>query len=116
MVARQPGARLGIVPVDAEWLCPDPVAAEISCADVRGWRVRLPAARHDFADHAFWPDDISLLDEQIIDRTRILGPKQLTDIYLLALAVKHGGRLVTFDRTIPLAAVRGAQAHHLVAI
>jgi toxin-antitoxin system PIN domain toxin len=68
------------------------------------------------ADHAFWPDDISLLDEQLIDRSRILGPKQLTDIYLLALAVKHGGRLVTFDRTIPVAAVRGAQAHHLVAI
>ncbi len=67
-------------------------------------------------DHAFWPDDISLLDEQLIDRSHILGPKQLTDIYLLALAVKHGGRLVTFDRAIPIAAVRGARAHHLVVI
>ena len=67
-------------------------------------------------DHAFWPDDISLLDEQLIDRNHVLGPKQLTDIYLLALAVKHGGRLVTFDRTVPIAAVRGAQARHLVVI
>lgn len=67
-------------------------------------------------DHAFWPDDISLLDEQLIDRNHVLGPKQLTDIYLLALAVKHGGRLVTFDRAIPIAAVRGAQARHLVVI
>lgn len=67
-------------------------------------------------DHEFWPDDISLLDEEIIDRTRVLGPKQLTDIYLVALAVKHGGRLVTFDRTIPLGAVRGAEARHLVVI
>jgi toxin-antitoxin system PIN domain toxin len=66
--------------------------------------------------HAFWPDDISLLDEQLIDRSRVLGPRQLTDIYLLALAVKHGGRLVTFDRAIPIAAVRGAQARHLVVI
>jgi uncharacterized protein len=68
------------------------------------------------ADHEFWPDDISLLDEEIIDRSRVLGPKQLTDIYLVALAVKHGGRLVTFDRTVPLGAVRGADARHLVVI
>jgi toxin-antitoxin system PIN domain toxin len=67
-------------------------------------------------DHVFWPDDISLLDEQLIDRFRILGPKQLTDIYLLALAVKHGGRLVTFDRAIPIAAVRGAKADHVVVL
>jgi toxin-antitoxin system PIN domain toxin len=65
-------------------------------------------------DHVFWSDDISLLDEQLIDRSRIFGPKQLTDIYLLALAVKHGGRLVTFDRAIPIAAVRGAKANHVV--
>ena len=67
-------------------------------------------------DHAFWPDDISLLDEGLIDRSRVLGPKQLTDIYLLALAVKHGGRLVTFDRTIPAAAVRGAETRHVAVI
>jgi uncharacterized protein len=67
-------------------------------------------------NHAFWPDDVSLLDEQMIDREHVLGPKQLTDIYLLALAVKHGGRLVTFDRAIPISAVRGAKPHHLVVI
>jgi uncharacterized protein len=67
-------------------------------------------------DHIFWPDDISLLDKQLIDRSRILGPKQLTDIYLLALAVKHGGRLVTLDCAIPMTAVRGARPEHLVVI
>jgi len=66
--------------------------------------------------HRFWPDDISLLDEQLINRERVLGPKQLTDIYLLALAVKHGGCLVTFDRAIPIAAVREAKPHHVVVI
>ena len=66
--------------------------------------------------HVFWPDDISLLDERLIDYSRVLGPKQLTDIYLLALAVKNGGRLVTFDRAIPIAAVRGARPEHLVVI
>jgi uncharacterized protein len=67
-------------------------------------------------DHVFWPDDISLLDEQLIDRSRILGPKQLTDIYLLALAVKHGGRLATLDGTIPISAVRSAETHHVLVI
>ena len=67
-------------------------------------------------DHAFWPDDISLLDSQRFDFGRILGPKQLTDIYLLALAIEHGGRLATFDRTIPVGAVRGAEPRHVALI
>lgn len=67
-------------------------------------------------DHAFWPDDVSLLDPALFDHARIAGPKQLTDVYLLALAVKHGGRLATLDRTIPLTAVRGAEARHVTVI
>jgi uncharacterized protein len=67
-------------------------------------------------DHRFWPDDISLLDKQRINHAHVLGPNQLADIYLVALAVEHGGRLVTFDRAIPIAAVRGAKPHHLMVI
>jgi len=67
-------------------------------------------------DHAFWPDDISLRDNAWFDAGRILGPNQITDAYLLALAVKNGGRLATFDRSIALAAVRGAEPRHLVTI
>lgn len=66
--------------------------------------------------HEFWPDDVSVLDGDTVDASRIHGPKQLTDVYLLALAMAHGGRLVTFDRSIPLAAVAGAQRRHLVAV
>jgi uncharacterized protein len=65
-------------------------------------------------DHAFWPDDISLVDPKLFDNAKILGPKQLTDIYLLALAVN--GRLVTFDRSIPMDAVRGAHAQKLMVL
>jgi uncharacterized protein len=68
------------------------------------------------AHHAFWPDDLSLLDERVADATRIHGPRQLTDIYLLALAVRHGGRFVTFDRTIAISAIRGAEAKHLLSL
>jgi predicted nucleic acid-binding protein len=70
----------------------------------------------DQTEHAFWPDDISFLEPQRFERERILGPKQLTDIYLLALAVKNGGRLATFDQAIPLGAVRGAQTRHVAVI
>jgi len=66
--------------------------------------------------HEFWADDISVADAGIFDHSRILGPKQITDVYLLALAVKNGGRLVTFDRAIPLSAVRGAEARHVAAL
>ena len=67
-------------------------------------------------DHQFWPDDVSILDDRLIDRTRLLGPRQITDIYLLALAVKHGGRLVTLDTGISLQAVRGAREGQLVVV
>jgi toxin-antitoxin system PIN domain toxin len=66
--------------------------------------------------HAFWPDDVSLLEPDVVDSTRIHGPRQLTDIYLLALAVKHEGRLVTFDARIPIAAVRHASTQNLVTL
>jgi uncharacterized protein len=65
-------------------------------------------------DHAFWPDDLSLRDNRWFNPDRILGPNQITDAYLLALAVRNGGRLVTFDRGIPLAAARDAEARHVV--
>jgi len=68
------------------------------------------------AHHRFWPDDFSVLDAGIADRTRIHGPRQVTDVYLLALAVRHRGRFVSFDARIPLAAVRGAEQKHLVAL
>ena len=46
----------------------------------------------------------------------MLGSRQLTDVYLLVLAVRRGGRLVTFDRAVPLAAVANARKEHLETI
>jgi len=66
--------------------------------------------------HAFWPDDVSILNTQLFDHSRLLGHGQITDAYLLALAVKHGGRFVTLDRRVTLASVRGAQPEHLVVV
>ena len=66
--------------------------------------------------HEFWQDEVSVLDSAVIDSTKIHGPRQLTGIYLLALAVKRGGCFVTFDAHIPLAAVRNAHTRHLVVL
>ena len=67
--------------------------------------------------HAFWPDDISLLRDGLLDRDRLLAPGQVTDSYLLALACHHGGALATFDRRIVTDAVRGgASSVHQISI
>ena len=63
--------------------------------------------------HEFWNADVSLLDPASFHASRITGHQQLTDIYLLALAVKHGGHLITYDRSIPAKAVAGAEAKHV---
>ena len=66
--------------------------------------------------HAFWPDAISMLDAGRIAWNSVLGSRQVTDVYLLALAVEQGGRLVTLDRAVPLKAVPGAKDRHLAVI
>ena len=66
--------------------------------------------------HEFWPDAVSLLDDRIADAGRIHGPRQITDLYLLALAVRHDGQFVTFDGSIPLDAVRSAHKTHLLVL
>ena len=67
-------------------------------------------------NHGFIPDDISLLDDVRVSAQHILGYRQITDVYLLALAVAHDARLVTLDRRISLDAVHGANENHLVVI
>lgn len=66
--------------------------------------------------HVFWPDDIMFSDNSLFDHGHLMGHNQVADVYLLALAVRNGGRLVTFDRGIPLRAVRGATPANLVVI
>lgn len=60
--------------------------------------------------HAFWHDDISLLDNALVDVSRLLNAANLTDTYLLALACSKGGKLATLDRRLVTAAVRGGGA------
>ena len=76
---------------------------------------RLAAATAS-THHAFWPDAVSMLDAGRIAWNAVLGSRQVTDVYLLALAAQQDGRLVTLDRAVPLKAVPGSKARHLVVI
>jgi len=68
------------------------------------------------ASHAFWPDSFSLLEVGRLRWDRVLGSRQVTDAYLLALAAANGGRLVTFDRGISVDAVPGAAKKNLLTL
>lgn len=76
---------------------------------------RLSAFRAS-GDHEFWPDTVTLCAEGSFAFAHIRGHRQLTDVYLLALAVERAGRLATFDRHIEPAAVSGATAETLLRI
>ena len=65
------------------------------------------------SDHEFWPDVVTLRNPEVFVPGRIHRSRQLTDLYLLALAAEHGGKLVTFDQGIPLSALKTAEPRNL---
>ena len=66
--------------------------------------------------HEFWADDVNTVTSQAIDWSYTVRPAQLTDVYLLALAVAHEARFVTLDQGIAPACVPTAQADQLVVL
>jgi toxin-antitoxin system PIN domain toxin len=98
----------GVIRIVGHTKYPNPPGSPAIVADIVR-RVRaLPG-------HHFWADDISLVDEGIVDATRLLTSAQVTDSYLLALATRHGGQLATFDRRLSVKAVKGgAAALHVI--
>ena len=57
--------------------------------------------------HEFWTDDVSLSDESLFQPNHIAGSRQVTDAYLLGMAARRGGKVVSFDRSMPWQAIRG---------
>ena len=68
------------------------------------------------AAHTFLPDDYSMLDIDQLNWKNLMGHRQVTDSYLLGLAVRHQCRFVTFDTRINPYIVVGAQPEHWVSI
>ena len=50
--------------------------------------------------HKFWPDELSYADAVTATGVNLSGHKQVTDAYLLGLAIYKKGKLATLDRGI----------------
>jgi len=59
-------------------------------------------------DHKFWPDSIAVPDAVGAIGTRLRGHQQITDAYLVGLALHHRGKLATMDEGIAAWGVEGA--------
>jgi uncharacterized protein len=75
-------------------------------------RARLQSLRTNEACN-FWADSVSLVDKTYLAAGTVLALATVTDTYLLALAVKHNGRLATFDQRIAWQTVAGATSRSL---
>lgn len=75
---------------------------------VQGLQVAMAQAMHQF-----WTDDINPLDTNGINWSQVMRPVDITDAYLLSLAVKNQACLVTLDQGMSLSWAIGAQAQHL---
>lgn len=62
--------------------------------------IHVLAANTAAKDHTFWPDDLPFADAVAFTGVRLLGHQQVTDAYLLGLAVRRGGILATLDQRI----------------
>jgi predicted nucleic acid-binding protein len=116
MVQQERRRPLVVLPFDAERMRSHHVASELpNPVPMALVMARLREAVMG-SHHEFWPDDVCLLDERVVDATRIHGPRRITDLYLLALAVRHDGTFVTFDGSIAIKAVHGAVKRHLTTL
>lgn len=66
--------------------------------------------------HRFWEDDVAIASAPEIEPQRLLGYRQVTDAHLLALALRRGGRIATFDRGIRELVPKGQPPDHAVAV
>lgn len=65
-------------------------------------------------DHKFWPDGVSLRTAGVVNWPRVMGHNQITDAYLLALAVSNQGCLATLDHRVSLNTVVNATSRNLL--
>jgi toxin-antitoxin system PIN domain toxin len=50
------------------------------------------------SEHVFWQDHLGLHESPAFSFERLRGYRQVTDAYLLASALDHGGQLATMDQ------------------
>jgi toxin-antitoxin system PIN domain toxin len=62
--------------------------------------VQVLLANTSTDDHTFWPDEPTLAEAVAFAGVRLIGHQQVTDAYLLGLAIRRGGALATLDESI----------------
>lgn len=62
--------------------------------------IQVLAANTAARDHAFWPDELPVDQAVAFAGMRLMGHQQVTDAYLLGLAIRRGGVLATLDQRI----------------
>ncbi len=71
------------------------IPAAVSVADA----VQALVAMRALPGHLFVPDDSSMADP-VIDTTRLVTPRQVTDLHLINLAARNGVVLATLDTAV----------------
>ena len=66
--------------------------------------------------HSFWHDSLTLAEIDHMIGSRIKGPNQIADAYLLAMAIHRKGRFVTFDYRIQSLAPEGSREYNALVI
>ena len=75
-------------------------SSPIPNAPTAGEALRLLESNLGHPSHEFWPDEIGLLPAINLAGATLQGHRQITDAYLLGLAIHRKGKLGTFDRSI----------------
>ena len=65
--------------------------------------------------HQFWHQDFGIMDTQVPIQ-HISGHRQVTDVFLLATAIRHKGRLVTLDYKIPHLLPKNSKLHQHICV
>ncbi len=62
--------------------------------------LKILTASLEHRAHRFWTEDIGVLDAFTGSAQRLVGHQQVTDAYLLGLALHKKGKLATFDSSL----------------
>ena len=89
-----PLTQLGFVRVSSN---PSAIRDAVRPAEAVAMLERLKA----LPGHYFWADEVAVTLAGPFASLSLVGHRQVTDAYLLALAQHHGGKLATLDRGVP---------------
>ena len=72
--------------------------------------LKLLSVNLDHPSHLFWPDDLTFAQAVEPMERQLVGHRQVSDAYLLGLAIRRKARLATLDRSVPALLPRDKQA------